>query len=813
MQRPSGIWILCAIAIISAALLAYEVLLIRLFAIVQWHYFAYMAISIALLGFGVSGTFVFLAQAWLRARFNAAFVVNAALFGVTSVAGFILAQRLPFNALEVAWEPAQLLYLLVHYIVFGVPFFAGANCIGLAFARFGSNIHRIYAVNLGGSGLGALGLIGLLHLATAEDVLRLIAGLGLAAAALAALAAKYHWRVPIALFAAAALAPIAVPSAWTALHISPYKGLSMARAVPGAKVLGQVSSPLGQLTVIDSPQVPLRHAPGLSLNATTGPPNQLGVFTDGDSITAITNFKGDLSSLAYLDFTTSALPYSLLNSPDVLILGAGGGSDVLQALRHSAASIDAVELNPDMVRLVAETHGDFAGRLYTHPDVRLHIAEARHFVASSTATWDLIQIPLVDSFAAAAAGVYGISESYIYTVEAIGEYLHRLRPGGYLAITRWLKLPPRDSLKLFATAVEALERAGVAAPERRVAFIRGWNTVTLLVRNGDLGPSALAEIRAFAKARSFDLAYLPGLTAAQANQANVLSEPYFYEAARALTGPGRNDFLHRYKFDIRPSRDDRPYFFDFFRWRSLPEFLALRRQSGAALIEWGYPILVATGIQAAILSGLLILLPLWLRRRDVAKAARRWRVLGYFLSLGLAFMFVEIAFIQQFVRYLGHPLHAVAVVLTGFLVFAGIGSGLSSRFGDQIRAGPLSRLGPIAAAAIAIAAISLLYVMTLPSLFSLSVGLTESARIVLSLGLIAPLAFFMGLPFPLGLERVSAEAPALVPWAWGVNGCFSVLGVILATLLAIHLGFAVVVVVAAGLYLGAGALMDRRRPN
>lgn len=811
MDRRGGMWLLSAIAVISAAMLAYEVLLIRLFAIVQWHYFAYMAISIALLGFGASGTFVFLAQGWLRPRFTATFVVNAAAFGITGMAGFILAQQLPFNALEVAWEPRQLLYLLVHYVLFAVPFFAGANCIGLAFAHFGKQIGRIYAFNLGGSAFGALGLIGLLQLATPEEALRQIAGLGFGAAGLASLSAGRRRLIPAALIAAAILVPLVIPSTWTALRISPYKGLSMALAVPGARVLGESSSPLGLLTVVDSPQVPFHHAPGLSLNASAGPPPQLGVFTDGDAITAITAFTGDLAPLAYLDFTTSALPYHLLEAPDVLILGAGGGVDVLQALRHRAAAIDAVELNSHMVRLVAESHRAFAGNLYTRPDVRVHVAEARGFVARNAATWDLIQIPLLDSFAAAAAGVFGVSESYVYTVEAFGEYLSHLRPGGYLAITRWLKLPPRDSLKLFATALEALDRAGVAAPKRRIALIRGWNTVTLLVRNGDLGRPELAGIRAFAEARSFDLAYFPGMAPSEANRANLLSQPYFHQAALALTGPGRGDFLARYKFDIRPSTDDRPYFFDFFRWRSLPEFLALRLQSGTALIEWGYPILFATLVQAGLLSVLLILLPLWLRRRQFAGGPRRWRVMTYFLCLGLAFMFVEIAFIQRFVLFLGHPLYAVAVVLTGFLAFTAVGSGCASRFSKLIGASPLSRLGPIAASVIAIAGISLFYAAALPSLFALSMALAESTRIFLSLCLIAPLAFFMGLPFPLGLEQVSVRMPTLVSWAWGINGCFSVIGVLLATLLAIHLGFTAVIAIAAVLYLSVGALLGHNR--
>jgi SAM-dependent methyltransferase len=796
-----------AIALLSAATLAYEVLLLRLFAITQWHHFAYMAISIALLGFGASGTFLFLAQRWLKPRFIFAFAANSAAFGITALTGFVLAQRLPFNALQVVWEPLQLLYLLVLYPLLALPFFAAANCIGLAFARFGDKIGRVYAFNLVGSGVGALGLVGLLHLLYPESALRLVAGLGLGAAALAQLSDKRYRVWAAGLGAAALIVPIIAPASWTALRLSPYKSLSMALQVPGTELLGETSSPLGLLTVVRSPLVPFRHAPGLSLNNVIEPSPQLGVFTDGNGMTAITAFDGDLQPFTYLGFTTAALPYHLLEKPRTLILGAGGGADVLQALYHKAAAVDAVELDLRMIRLVNQTHRAFAGDVYARPDVRVHVAEARAFVAASRNSWDLIQIPLLDSFAAAAAGVHGLSESYVYTVEAFREYLRHLEPGGYLAITRWLKLPPRDSLKLFATALEALKQEGMVEPNRSLAMIRSWNTITLLVRNGKIGSQGAATVRRFSRERSFDLVFLPGLAPDEPNRANILQASYFFDGARALAGPGRGDFLRRYKFDVRPTTDDRPYFFDFFRWRSLPEFLELRTRSGAALIEWGYTILFATLLQAALLSALLILLPLWLRRRVRAVGSPdRWRVLAYFLCLGLAFLFVEIAFIQGFILFLGHPIYAVAVVLAGFLTFAGIGSGAAHAFSARIAAGRFSRLTPIGAAVLAIAGIALLYVLVLPTVFAGLVVLHEGARIALSLTLIAPLGFFMGMPFPLGLSRVSAHFPELVPWAWGISGCFSVISAILATILAIHFGFTAVVVLAAILYLAAGVI-------
>ncbi len=830
---------LLAIAVVSAAILAYEVLLMRLFAIVQWQHFAYVVISIALLGFGASGSFLALAQDRLKGRFDAAFAVNAALFGLTALGAFALSQELPFNALAVFWDPRQLLYLLVLYALFTLPFFFGANCIGLAFLSFGDLIARIYRYNLIGSGLGALGIVGVLYLLPPAGALRAVAALGLGAAALGCLAGRGKpWRLAAAVLLLAALGlPVAAPESWTDLRISQYKGLSTALLVPDAEVVAQRSSPLGLLSVVESPTVPFRYAPGLSLESRVEPPPQIAIFTDGDGPSMITAFDGRRAPLAYLDYTTSALPYHLLDDPAVLILGAGGGAEVLQALYHDAGEIDAVELNPQVVRLVRETYGDFAGGLYARPEagglyarpeagglfarpeVRVHVAEARQFVAGSTAAWDLIQIPLLDSFGAS-AGIRGLSESYLYTIEALQEYLRHLRPGGLLAITRWLKVPPRDALKLFATALVALEREGVGEPARSLALIRGWSTTTLLVKKDAFGAGEIAALGAFARARAFDLAYYPGMDRAEANRANLLDAPYYHDGAMALIGAERDDFLARYKFDIRPASDDRPYFFDFFRWRTLPEVLRLRGQGGAGLLEWGYLVLFATLAQAALLSALLILLPLWLRRRRPASGAPRLRVALYFAALGLAFLFVEIAFIQRFVLFLGHPLTAAAVVIAAFLVFAGLGSGLAPKLAARLdgprapgSAAPFPASAPISApisalglAVAGIAVIALAYLFLLPPLFERLLFLPALLKGAVSILLIAPLAFFMGLPFPLGLARVSEAAADLVPWAWGVNGCASVMSAVLATILAIHFGFAAVVAAAVALYLAAAFL-------
>ena len=805
-----------ALAVISAAILAYEVLLVRLFAIVQWHHFAFMAISIALLGFGASGTWLALWQHWVGSRFTAIFAVSAALFALSAPASFLAAQALPFNALAVVWDPGQFLYLLAMYLLLVVPFFCGATCVGLAFVCYGDEAGRIYAFNLIGSAVGALGVVAVLFVLPPSDALRLIAAMGFIATALVALNRRLvFWP---ALSAGAMILAITVwvlPDGWFALRISDYKGLPSTLKVLGTKVLSERSGPLSLLSVVESPNVPFRYVPGLSLNAPAAPPDQLGAFVDGGSMTAITRFDGRRERLAYLDYTTDALAYHLVEQPSVLVLGAGGGSSVLQALYHRATRIDVVELDPNMVRLVGEDYAEYAGDIYGRPEIRVHVAEARGFITASKHEWDLVQLPLLDAFGAGAAGVHGLSETYIYTVEAFEHYLRRLRPGGWLSITRWLKLPPRDALKLFATALEALRRLGIETPEQRLVLLRGLNTSTLLVKNGVVTETEIAKAKAFSDERSFDLCYYPGISADEVNRFNVLDEPYFFAGATALIGAGRDAFIARYKFDIAPTTDERPYFFDFFKWRTLPELVAIRRAGGAGLLELGSVILVATLIQVTALSAVLIMAPLWARRRALARSPQLWRIAAYFLALGLAFLFVEIAFIQKFILFLSHPLYAVAVVLTGFLLFAGVGSGVSSWFAERVDAwhraspGRGPQLSAIQLSIIGIIAVSLLYVLILPGVFDSLLYLTDVAKILVSLGLIAPLAFFMGMPFPLGLSRVWSGARALVPWAWGVNGCASVLSAILATLIAMTLGFSTVVLAASLLYAGAAAVFHR----
>jgi hypothetical protein len=778
MARREQALLALSIGLLAASALGYQVLLFRLLAIVQWHPFVATIVSLALLGHGAAGTALALAGGRLLPRFPLAFASSAGLFGLTVPICWALAQRLPFNGLELVWNPWQLGWLVALFLLLALPFFFAACCFGLAFMHARDRIPALYAADLLGAGLGAGLTTGLLFLLSADNALRVVAAAGAFAALLPTAPHLLRFGLPALAIAVA----LFVPTDWLTPRVTPYKGLPRALAVMGAAVVDERSSPYGLLTIVRNDVVPFRHAPGRSLTGTSELPRQLAVFTDADGMAALTVRK-DRKSLAWLDETTSALPYHLTARPRVLILGAGGGTEVLQAIYHDAREIDAVELNPDMLELARNWLQD--------SDVRWHLGDARGFIRGNSRQYDLIQMAPLDSYGGSGAGVQALAESYLYTVEALADYYDRLAPGAWLALTRWEKQPPRDGLKLFAMAIEMLRTRGLE-PGSRLALIRGWQTSTLLIGQRPLSGADVERLRTYCEERGFDPAWFPGIRPDEVNRHHRVPRPWLHEGAVALLSRDADAFLGNYKFQIAPATDERPFYFHFFRWSLLPELVALRGQGGLTLLDTGYLVLAATLALALPLSIVLILVPLAALGRPRG-APGRLRPGVYFLCLGLAFLFVEIACIQRYGLFIGHPLFAAAAVLVGFLVFAGAGSLVAAR----LRHWP----GAVNWAVAGIVVLLVVQTIALPP----PPGVVEAVagRVAATLALIAPLAFLMGMPFPLGLSRLAMEAPAYIPWAWGINGCASVLSALLAALLSVHLGFGAVLLLAATLYVAA----------
>jgi len=798
-----------AIALISAAALAWQLLLMRWLAIAHWHPFAVMIISLALLGHGASGTWLSL---WLRGErrarlerdFDVAFATCALLFATGAAITLVLARAIPFNGLELVWNWRQLLWLAALYLTLSVPFFFAAACFGLAFVRHGSRIPALYGADLIGAALGALAALA----ASALPVQH-----GLLLAAICGPIAAWLVTRRIALRVAASIVVLALAMLWPTQALAPlpneFKGLSKALLLPGARVIAESEDPYGSFELVESPHVPLRFAPGLSLSHSDELPPQLAIYTDGDAMSPIVRDDGH-ADWQWLDDMTSALPYRLRTPDRVLVLGSGGGMDVLQALSLGARQVDAVEQSAQRMHWARDVFAAYSGHLLEDRRVSNFVAEPRAFVRDARERYDLIVLAGGESLASGGAGVQSASEQYALTVEALRDYLSTLTPRGMLVATQWSKQPPRDELKLFATAVEALRDEGVGDPARNIVAIRNWDASTWLFARSPLDPRSLAALHRFAERRGFDVVHAPGWRARAHDRFHQLDPPTLFDGVNALLSPRARQYIHGYRFDIEPASDDRPYFAHFFRWRSLPELWRLRAQGGAVLLDSGYLVLVATLVQAVVLAVVLVLLPLRALPRGAGTArSSRGRTGVYFLALGLAFLLIEIALLSRLTLMLGHPWLAANVGLAAMLLFAGLGSLHAQRWIDASQADDAALARRIAWSVRAIVLGLAWQFVVFVAAHELTASWPVALRALAGFVGIAPLAFAMGMPFPLGLARLSRTEPSFVPWAWGLNGCASVVAAILALLVAISFGLRATLMLGLALYLLA-AWVGRR---
>lgn len=741
-----------AIFLLSAATLAYEVLLTRLFALIQWHHYAHMIISLALLGFGLSGALLTHWGERLARHLSAALAGAAALFGLGAIAAFLLARAIAFNPLELAWDAAQSLRLLATYAVLALPFLCAGGGIGLALMALREQRHRLYSADLIGAGVGALTVVAALDWLAPGRVLLLVGALGLAAAAAFASAPRARLALACAaLFVGLLPAPQVMPS--------PYKPLALTLAADGAQVLAQVDGAMGRASAVFNAGAPARDAPGLSPASAHPAAPVIPLFVDGESAGSV-----PLGDLTYLRELPSAAPYALLPAPRVLAFGLG--PTTWQALAHDVPHLHVVVNDAGLLRLLARLREQIPHMPALPSPV---LADARALLAADDTSHDLIalHVPVIPG------GLAALRENTLLTVQGMQALLARLTPDGWLAISTSAALPPRELLKLAALTRAALGDAAAG----RTAVVRGYRAATLLIKAAPLDAGDRAALGTFAATRGFDLDYPPGMPAGSHARADIAT------GMAALLEAGHADYLADYRFDLRPPTDDRPYFNHFFRLAAAAELLTLRTAGGLALLDWGYVTVWATLLQAALLAALM-LLPSRARGGGAP-------VLAYFAALGLGFMLLEIAFMHKLVLLLGHPLYAVALVLAVFLVGAGVGARVAPRCAG--------RFGRVVAAIVILAALN---VLLLPSLHDVVAPWPLAARMAAVATLVAPLAFCLGIPFPLGLAALAYNRPAAA-WAWGVNGAASVIAAVAALLAAAHFGHRALVLTGALLYLAA----------
>jgi hypothetical protein len=765
------------LALLSAAALAFEITLTRLFSVTQWYHFAFLAVSVALLGYGASGTALDLVPRWSRPPTARRTATLATLFAVAVVGAYLSLNHLPFDSYRIAWERSQVLYLVLYYLALTVPFFCAGLVTGLLLTAYPDCAARFYAANLLGSALGGLVPVVAFSL-LGEGTVLAIAALSF----LAALAFQYPRHNIYKSFLLLAPCLLLLFLAWYLpspfhLRLSPYKDLSQVLRFPDAEIVWNRWNAFSRVDRVASSAI--RSAPGLSLSYPGELPAQDGLFVDGDDLSPVLRMtdRGDLA--AYLPV---ALPYQLRPGGRALVLEPKGGLDIWVALSQGATSVVAVVSNPLLV--------EAAGGVYQDGRVQVVVEAGRSYARRSDEAFDVVHLALSDGYRPVTSGAYSLGERYDLTVEAFADYLARLRPGGILVVERWLQLPPSEMARAGATAIQALRRRGVADPVAQLVVVRDWQVGLILLKNGSFTPDELAMTREFCRVQSLDLVALPGLTEAETNRFNVLDEPVFFDTFRQLLAEPEALYATQ-TYNVRPSTDDHPFFFHFFKWG---QSQAILQQLGKTWQPWGgsgYFVLVALLGVALIASGVLILLPLAFRRREERdNRGSRGRVFVYFGLLGLGFLFVEIPLIQRFILFLEQPIYAFTVVVAAVLLFSGLGSLAALRL-------PPRRTLPVLVVAI------LIYPLGLPLLFQSFLGTPLTLRLLVTGFSLAPLGFLMGTPFPGGLAWLREQAPGLVPWAWAVNGCMSVLASVLAAMIALSAGFSWVLGVAALTYTGA----------
>lgn len=765
---------------VSAGSLAFQVTLTRIFSLAQWYHFAFMAISLALLGIGASGSFLHIAPLSFKRRLPEFIPWAGLAFSLSVLLSYLGANFIPFDSYRIAWEPVQYLYLLVYFLSISLPFFWSGFTVGASLAVFPAHSATLYAASFLGSALGCILPLVVIPAVGGEGSVAICAFLGIPGW----LHSLKRGRKAIALIPGLLLLGLALrPPSFFEIKLSPYKDLSLALNQKGTELLLRRWNAFSRVDVVEMPS--FHSAPGLSLSFRGKFPPQKAIFIDGSDPSPVTS----PSDLEFLDHTPSALPYLLRPQAKVLVLESRGGFEVLTALRKGASHITAVEGNPLVVWTVQELLGEFSGKIYSHPSVKIVSVEGRSFLKSTEEKYDLIVLSLADSRRVITSGAYSLSENYLYTLEAFEDYLRHLKDDGILAVHRWFQVPPSESLKVAALAIKALERARIEDPSYHLIALRSWATVLILVGKRPFTPEEIELVKAFCRGR-FDLVYYKGMKEEEANVYNILPEPYHYRAFIELLEK-RDAFIKAYPFDISPPTDDRPFFFHFFRWVQTPYILRMMGKVWMPFGGSGYLVLLILLGLAVFAAFTLIILPLRLAHFPSKIPSGTWAgVLAYFGLLGAGYILVEVPLIQKFILFLDRPIYAFSVVVASLLVSSGIGSYFSGK-------------APWRASLLAVSALAFAYPWGLEKILPGLIGLPLGLRLILAGLLLSPLGFLMGIPFPRGIREVGKQWPEIVPWAWGVNGSLSVVSSIGAAMLALSFGFRWVLTGGSFAYLGA----------
>lgn len=769
--------LLLGISLGSFSALLLELALTRLFSVVLFYHFAFLAISIALLGLGGGGVLAHLLKrklSLLGTRDLAATCSFLSAILIPAILEIVLQVPVSLNL-----SSGNFLRLTVIYLCSALPFFLTGVQFSVIFARESARVTALYGADLTGGAIACLAVVPLLNWIGAPNAI---------------------------LFAALVAAAVAV--IWHGSSASRKAAISLTAILA---VLIVVNSSTNWIDVVWAKGMRRKNVEFARWNAISrvevdrNPDGSRVVVIDADANTYIMNadpshWRGSQSEQNLMS-APGAVVNALRPHGDYAIIGPGGGVDVLRAVANGSHRVTGIEINPIIATTIMRgRYADFAYHLYERPDVKIHVSDGRSFVRSTKQQFDVVQMTLVDTWASTAAGAFALSENNLYTIEAFREYFEHLRPEGIIAVTRWEFRQPREALRVVSVAMQALHQAGVTDASRNFIVISQGELnedgipVAVLAKKSPFTADEDAAVSEYLKKyRDLKLLYSPSTTPQNAFTALIKSND-------------PESFAKTYAYDVAPVSDNAPFFFLTLKpqqlWRSI---------SGSGAMDWKVNLGVAVLAMLLVISFLAVLaflvVPLMLAPGNENQPVV---ALLYFVAIGLGYILVEITFIQRFVLFLGHPTYALTVVVFLMLLSSGAGSVVSKKW----IARPGSVWAPIA---IVICAL-IMYVGILPLTLTRLVGTDFAMKLVISAILLVPLGFAMGMPFPTGLRALSAQSERVqnsIEWAWAMNAASSVLGSILAIVIAIEFGLNVTLAAGATAYLIALVLRRKllRRPS
>ncbi len=779
------------LALVTLATVMYEIILTRIFSVTMWYHFAFVAISVAMFGLTVGAIIVYAGPARFTAsRLPDRLGLSALGFGVAAVLSFVLHTwqqprlELSFTGLvSTGWM----------YAVLAVPFVLSGVCVCLALTKYPAHVSRLYAADLLGAALGCVLVVGTLNVTDGPTAVVAAGAIACLGAACFVGSGPLRWT---AVTATVGLGAFAVIHTGLVVDRAPLVRLTWVKGSSETPPLYEKWNSFSRITVYGDPT--RSHPPrgwGLSPLAPTEPVRQLMLLIDAGAGTVLTGFDGDRRPLEHLKYDVTNLPHYLRNNAAVMVIGAGGGRDVLSALLFNQRSVVAVEVNQDIIDTVNRRFGQFTGRLDQRPGVRFVADEARAYLARHQERFDIIQISLIDTWAATAAGAFVLTENALYTVEAWQLFLSRLTTEGILSVSRfYFGERPDEIYRLTALAGSALRLRGVSDPRRHMLIARQMppggsadgpvGLATLLVSPTPLSPADIAAFESVTRALRFDLILTPGW---------AIDSTFV-----ALAGPADPAPLFAgFPVNIAPPTDNSPFFFHMLRLRDAAR-QALSGEGTDNINMKAVSVLGALLITVFVFTALCILVPLALTS-DRRAIAQNVPLFVFFGAIGLGFMLIEISQMQRLIIFLGHPTYSLSVVLFVLLGASGVGSYLAARLvrtPAMLWGWPLVLLFVLGA-----------FGLATPSAIHAFESATTVFRIVVAAGILAPLGVVMGMAFPIGMAVATGRDAAIAPWLWGINGAASVCASVLAVVIALGAGIAAAFWTGVACYVAAGAAL------